>query len=95
MAAELVFQEKRISGDGAILEMTIWRVPAPVPPSEHGLKYSLFYGYPGRRLVAFDNERGKGDRMHLGGVERTNAFMSVERLIEDFFAEVRRAGGDL
>ncbi len=45
--------------DGSILEMVIWRVPDPVPPSTHDLKYSLFYGRPGVREVGYDNERGK------------------------------------
>jgi hypothetical protein len=25
----------------------------------HGLKYSLFYGRPGERIIAYDNETGK------------------------------------
>ena len=41
--------------------MVLWRVPALVPSSTHGLKYSLFYGRPGVREVGYDNERGKGD----------------------------------
>ena len=47
--------------DGAIVEVVIWRVPSPVSPSIHGLKYSLFCGRPGVREVGYDNERGKGD----------------------------------
>lgn len=61
MKAELLLHERIDYDDGAILEMVIWRVPAPVPPSGHGLKYSLFYGRPGVRMVGHDNERGKGD----------------------------------
>ena len=68
-------------------------MPESVPPSDHGLKYSLFYGYPGRRLVAFDNERGKGDHRHLGDLERPYAFTTVRQLVEDFLAEVRKQGG--
>jgi hypothetical protein len=94
MPATLVFHEKRLSFDGAILEMTIWRVPTPVPPSEHGLKYSLYFGFPGRRLVGFDNERGKGDHKHIGNQEYPYVFSSVERLIADFLGEVRQAGGE-
>lgn len=88
MRAVLLFQEKRTEASGAILEMTIWRVPASVPPSTHGLKYSLFYGRPGQRIIAFDNERGKGDHMHINGAERPYQFTSVEQLVSDFLAEV-------
>lgn len=37
------FYEKRQFDDGAILEVEIYVVPAPVPGSAHRLKYSLFY----------------------------------------------------
>jgi hypothetical protein len=87
MTAELVFHEKRVEASGAILEMKIWRVPDPVPPTDHGLKYSLFYGFPGRRLVGFDNERGKGDR------EFAYVFTSAEQLMADFLTEVHKAEG--
>jgi hypothetical protein len=57
-------------------------------------KYSLFYGWPGRRLVGYDNERGKGDHRHVEGREETCAFSTPEQLIEDFLADVRRAQGE-
>jgi hypothetical protein len=44
-----------------ILEMVLWEVPGPVRGSEHGLKYSLFYGTGKARLIGYDNEAGKGD----------------------------------
>ena len=88
MKAVLLFQEKRAEASGAIIEMTIWRVPTPVPPSTHGLKYSLFYGRAGQRIIAFDNERGKGDHMHIGDVEQPYGFTTVEQLMIDFLAAV-------
>jgi hypothetical protein len=57
MKAELLFHQRIDYDDGAIVEMVLWRVPSPVPPSVHGLKYSLFYGRPGARDVGYDNER--------------------------------------
>jgi hypothetical protein len=57
MRAELLFHQRIDYDDGAIAEMALWRVPKPVPPSSHGLKYSLFYGRPGVREVGYDNER--------------------------------------
>jgi hypothetical protein len=31
--AELLFQQRIDYDDGAIVEMVLWRVPSPVPPS--------------------------------------------------------------
>jgi hypothetical protein len=95
MPADLLLHERRLFDDGAILEMKIWRVPQPVPPTTHGLKYSLFYGRPGTRIVGYDNERGKGDHRHLRGSELSYRFVSVERLVADFFADVRSVRGSL
>lgn len=77
----------------ALMEATIWRVPTPVPPSGHDLKYSLVYIVDGQRVVGYDNERGKGDHRHIGGREESYAFTTVEQLINDFLADVRAAGG--
>jgi hypothetical protein len=79
--------------DGAIAEIVLWRVPAPVSPSTHDLKYSLFYGRPGVREVGYDNERGKGDHRHFRGAETVYCFVSVEQLMADFWADVRRLRG--
>ena len=37
--------------DGTILEMTVWRLPAPTTERPHGLKYSLFFGRAARELA--------------------------------------------
>lgn len=74
---------------GYILALRLWRVPEPVPPSEHGFKCALFYGRPGERLVLYDNERGKGDHKHILEVETPYEFTTPDKLIEDFEAAVR------
>lgn len=61
-----------------------------MPPSDHRYKYRLFFGRNGVRIVGFDNERGKGDHCHLDGRQVPYRFAGVERLIEDFAAEVGR-----
>ena len=66
MKARLVAATKEVRDDGSILEIVIWAVPEPVTPRTHLFKYSLFYGFPGRRLIGYDNERGKGDHRHYG-----------------------------
>jgi hypothetical protein len=93
MKAELLFRQRIHYDDGAIVEMVLWRVPSPVPPTVHGLKYSLFYGRPGVREVGYDNERGKGDHRHFQGVETAYTFTSVERLMADFWSDVRALRG--
>ena len=74
--------------DGSITEIVLWRLPEPVPGSEHLYKYRLYFGRDGVRIVGYDNERGKGDHRHIDGVEMSYAFISPERLIEDFLADV-------
>jgi hypothetical protein len=88
MRAELLYRLKDITTDGAIIEMVIWRVPEPVPPSMHNFKYSLVYVMDGKRIVGFDNERGKGDHCHLDDKQVNYRFCGIDQLIEDFITEV-------
>lgn len=93
MKARLIIRDRRIFEDGCLIDMVIWRVPEPVPPTDQGLKYRLFYGRRGERLVGYDNERGKGDHRHLGPIEEPYAFTTLERLLDDFEADVVRCRG--
>jgi hypothetical protein len=90
MKAELITRFRDIAADGSGIEMVVWKVSEPVPPSTHGYKYRLVYVKSGVRVLGFDNERGKGDHKHLGGVELPYRFVDVEKLIEDFIAEVEK-----
>jgi hypothetical protein len=91
--AQLITRFEDVTPDGAILEVVIWKVPKPVPPADHGYKYSAVNVVDGVRIVGFDNERGKGDHCHLDGGEVPYTFTGVDQLIEDFIAAVaaRRA----
>ena len=89
MDAALLFYQRIDYEDGAIVEMVLWRVPSPVPPSTHDLKYSLFYGRPGIRELGYDNERGKGNHRHFQGGETRYRFRTVEQLMSDFWSDVR------
>ncbi len=93
MRAVRVFYDKQILPDGAIVEMVIWLLPRPLPGSRHRMKYRLFYGMRGRRLVGYDNETGKGDHRHIEDVEMSYRFTTPEQLVADFLADVRRARG--
>jgi hypothetical protein len=94
MKATLIIRDRRILADGAIIEVVIWQVPTPVPPTTHGLKYRLFYGRDGERIVGFDNERGKGDHKHVLGVESPYGFTTLAQLLDDFEAEIVAIRGE-
>lgn len=92
--AELIYRFKHEGPDDEIVEMVIWRLPSPVPPSVHPLKYRLFYGRNGERIVGYDNERGKGDHKHIRDLELPYVFVDVDQLIADFKADIRKERGE-
>ena len=91
--ATLLFEDREVLAGGFIVQMRIWRVAEPVPPSDHRFKYALFFGRPGERIVLFDNERGKGDHCHIREIEYPYTFRGPAQLIEDFKAAVRSVEG--
>jgi Family of unknown function (DUF6516) len=92
-AAPLVLL-KRLNADETIVEIKIWQLPERTMERPHGLKYSLFYGRVGERIIGYDNEVGKGDHRHYGSREVSYAFESMERLMQDFFADVAKERGE-
>jgi hypothetical protein len=90
MAADPIVNLKRVLDDGSIVQIRIWRLPRRSPERPHGLKYSLFYGLASQRIVGYDNEAGKGDHRHYHHEESSYRFVSLEKLIEDFWSDVSR-----
>jgi hypothetical protein len=88
MKAKELFRVKEAHGVGFV-EIVIWQVPEPVPPSEHPYKYRLVYVIDGKRIVGYDNERGKGDHKHLGDREEAYRFANPQQLMADFMADVK------
>jgi hypothetical protein len=80
---------KRVYADGMIVEAVVWLLPEPVPPCTHRYKYRLFCGRAGERIIAFDNERGKGDHRHWLGTETRYEFMTLKQLLADFEALIK------
>lgn len=89
--AELITRCKSVAEDGGVMELVVWRVPRPVPPTEHGCKYRAVCAVEGVRVVGFDNERSKGDHCHLHGRELPCTFTAVDALVEDFIGAVDAA----
>jgi uncharacterized protein DUF6516 len=91
MRATLITRFKDVTPEGDIIELVVWRLPKPLPPSSHHYKYRAVYIVKGVRIVGFDNERGKGDHQHIRGRQRPYVFTTIGRLIEDFIAAVDTA----
>ena len=90
MAARLLARIKEFRDDGSIVEIVIWELADPLPPSSHRYKYRLYFGAGGISRVRYDNERGKGDHRHVGNQEFAYRFSSVEQLLRDFESDVER-----
>jgi Family of unknown function (DUF6516) len=88
MAAVLLARAKEVRDDGSIVEIVIWELPEPLPPSAHRYKYRLYYGSGDVCRVRYDNERGKGDHRHVGEREEDYLFRTLEELLEDFRRDV-------
>lgn len=88
--ASLIEDRKAVLDTGAIIQIRIWRLPRATSERPHGLKYSLFYGRPGERIIGYDNEAGKGDHRHYRDREESYAFVSLEQLVADFETDVRK-----
>ncbi|MEZ5538196.1 MAG: DUF6516 family protein [Thiolinea sp.] len=78
---------KEEHADGFV-EVVIWQVPEPVPPSEHPYKYRLVYIVDGGRVVGYDNERGKGDHKHIQDDELPYVFQTPAQLVADFMKDI-------
>jgi hypothetical protein len=87
--ATLVLRSKTATHQG-VVEMVIWAVKRPVPPSSHGFKYRLVFVRYGERLVGYDNERGKGDHKLLGSRQMAYKFVDIDTLINDFLRDVEK-----
>ena len=86
--ARLLVRTKEVRDDGSIVEVVVWELTEPVPPSAHRFKYRLYYGAAGVVRVRYDNERGKGDHRHIGEREEDYRFTTVDRLLDDFERDI-------
>jgi len=90
MPAKLLVDRKYFLENGAIVQIRIWQLPKRTRERPHGLKYSLFYGRPGQRIIGYDNEAGKGDHRHYRDLEEPYHFVDFQTLIADFWWDVER-----
>lgn len=89
MKARKILHKKTRFEDGSIREMVIWQLSETTKNRSHGIKYRLYYGKEGQRLVGYDNETGKGDHRHFLGKEFPYKFENVEKLLADFEDDIQ------
>jgi hypothetical protein len=94
--AQLLIDKRVDQSDGSIMELVVWKLPAPTLERPHGYKYRLNYSLPdGTTLVRYDCKTGKGDHKHLKEQEYLYEFTTPEQAIIDFINDVRAAGGSI
>ncbi len=90
MDAELLTYFKEEYEDGTFIEAIIWKIPRD-KERPHGLKYRLHFGKAnGMCITRYDNEKGKGDHRHIDNREEIYNFVSLDKLLADFRADIRR-----
>lgn len=85
--------ELKLKRGNLMVQLVIWQLSSRTPERPHGLKYRLWCGRAGETVVRYDNETGKGDHRHDESGEKPYTFVSSEKLIEDFAADVERLTG--
>ena len=90
MRTGALMRRRIVLAPDAFVEVAIWRLSRPVPPSEHGFKYRLAYVVADQCVVRYDNERGKGDHRHVGAATMPYTFSTPDQLMADFSADIAR-----
>ena len=70
-------------------DLVIWLVPEPLRGGPHPFKYRLAFVADGICRMRYDNEAGKGNHKHIGSEEHPYVFESVEKLLQDFEADMK------
>ena len=90
MKARELFNRRVPVAEQAFAELVLWELPESTEGSAHPYKYRLAFVVAGICVLRYDNESGKGDHKHLRGKETKYRFVSVDKLVADFFEDVRR-----
>jgi hypothetical protein len=90
MKARLLFNRRAPVPEQAFAELVLWEISQPLSGCTHRYKYRLAFVVAGIRVLRYDNETGKDDHRHCGELKTGYGFVSVDRLVADFFEDVRR-----
>jgi len=89
MKARSLIDRRIVIGPSIFAELVLWELPTPVRGSNHPYKYRLALISSSVCVLRYDNEAGKGDHRHRGEREDAYLFENIDRLVEDFLADVR------
>ena len=90
MKATELIRARIVYSETAFAELVLWRLPKPVPGSDHLFKYRLGHVADGICVIRYDNETGKGDHRHYGSKENAYHFTIPDQLIADFQLDIAR-----
>jgi len=94
----LQYHIKRLFPEGDIMEIRIWKVPKSKDFPE-GVKYSMVYikvdENGAKRILGYDNERGKGHHKHYFDKEEKIEFEGWNGLVRRFKEDVKKLRRDL
>ena len=89
MRATLLLRDRQIlPSEDAVVEIVIWQLPRMLPGSRHRFNYRVAFVVGGECVLRYDNEAGKGDHKHVGGDEVPYVFAGLDKLLQDFRADV-------
>jgi len=89
MKARLIHHTKVTDELGNTIEIKLWQV-APASDKPHGFRYSLVYIVDGERSIGYDNGERQGDHRHYGDLQEAYAFTGLQKLADDFLADIER-----
>ncbi len=93
MKAKLIRHEKVIDELGNNIEIKMWQLPKPTKDRPHGYKYSLVYIADDERIIGYDNAEGKGEHRHIRERVEPYRFVSIKKLVQDFYSDIERYKG--
>ena len=87
--SELVFHDKKVLDNKHLMEIRIWKVKKDKYNPE-GFHYSLVLIRNNKRILGYDNHERKGHHKHVFDKESKYEFVSVDKLLKDFYDNLNR-----
>ena len=92
MKAKQLIKDKSTDEEGDLTEFIVWEVPRSEKYAE-GVRYRFAFIRKGEKTpaVLYDNHHPKGHHKHIGSKQYDYDFYSIDKLMDDFLNDVKRA----